>query len=100
MTKLKTTHHLTEEQVRFVSMMGGQSWLQCYWNFSARECDLTKLQMDLIGMSHGKKIMAQFFVAIWLGDNVLKFDVLEAVSVLDSKELNIIRGWLCHPFWP
>ena len=51
------------------------------------------------GMSHGEKVMAKFFMAIWLHKND-EFSLIEAASVLDKKHRVQIAGWLAEPFWP
>jgi len=44
--------------------------------------------------------MLRFFVAVWLGENTLNFDLIEAARVLDDGNLDDIRTWLANPMFP
>ena len=92
--------HLTEEQRRFKSLISAYPTLMQYWDFSAPECLLSDLTSALRVMSPGEKIMAQFFVGIWLGNNTKGFDVFEASGVLNTDDKAVITDWLHAPFWP
>ncbi|XOV81276.1 MAG: hypothetical protein ACFHVJ_10075 [Aestuariibacter sp.] len=50
--------------------------------------------------SQGQKIMAQFVLGVWLGDNKFNFDFTEAAAHLNEKEIQIVTGWMKKPFWP
>ncbi len=91
---------LTDEQRRFKKMLNGYPLMASYWNFEQRECDLQAINADLGVLSHGEAIMLRFFVAVWLGDNQLNFDLIEAARVLDDGNLDDIRTWLAQPEFP
>ena len=49
--------------------------------------------------------MLRFFVTVWLGENQLNFDFIEAARVLDDGNLDDgnlddIRTWLANPMFP
>lgn len=43
--------------------------------------------------------MAQFYMAVWLGDNSPSFDLIEAIKTLEDDQLAIITDWLKDPFF-
>jgi len=44
--------------------------------------------------------MLRFFVAVWLGENQLNFDLIDATRTLDVGCLDDIRQWLQTPVFP
>ena len=45
----------------------------------------------------GEQHMLRFLVAVWLGENRLNFDLIDATKALSEDNLNEIRAWLnCH----
>lgn len=50
--------------------------------------------------SHAERIMAQFMVAVWFGENRLQFDAIEAAYVLDQQHRAIVAEWINQPLWP
>lgn len=92
--------HLTDEQRRFKDLIAAYPTLSQYWDFTIPECLLPELSQALRVVSHGEKIMAQFFVGIWLGNNSKGFDLLEAAAVLGTDDKQVISDWLHDPFWP
>ena len=51
-------------------------------------------------MSHGEAVMARFLTGVWLGENTLAFDLIEAAKVLDSDSRQVIIDWLSNPEFP
>ena len=102
MTSSVTTGHftLTREQRQFKLWLDNYPVLSAYWDFENRSCDLEAIKADLSVLSHGEAIMLRFFVAGWLGENQLNFDLIEAARVLDDGNLDDIRKWLAQPVFP
>lgn len=44
--------------------------------------------------------MARFLSAIWLGENILEFDLIDAAITLDQTQLQVITDWLSEPMFP
>ena len=86
--------------LRFARLLDSAPWVKPYWDMARRECDLDALRGAMAGWSHGERIMAQFAVAVWRGENELRFDLVEAASVLDDENRRVIAAWLARPFWP
>jgi len=74
--------------------------LMTYWNFEKREVKLQAIDQDIGAMSRGEQIMLRFFVAVWLGENRLNFDLIDATRALDDGNLDDIRKWLAQPVFP
>ena len=102
MSNAVTTGHftLTPEQRQFKQMLERYPCLMIYWNFEKREVKLQAINQDIGAMSHGEQIMLRFFVAVWLGENRLNFDLFEATRVLDDVNLDDLRTWLAQPVFP
>lgn len=88
----------SEGQTRFFELVAHYPAIACFWNRAQRECDVTALKEDMEGMSHGEKVMAKFFMAIWFHRN-REFSLIEAAHVLDDQHRMVIAGWLRDPFW-
>ena len=91
---------LSKSQLRFATLIEPYPWLEKYWRWGDGEydCDTKSLDKDIGVMSHGERVLAQFFLAVWTGKNK-GFDILEAASVLDVSDREMIAGWLAEPFW-
>jgi len=102
MTDTVTTGHftLTSEQRQFKKMINEYPLLASYWHFETRDCDLQAINADIGVLSSGEQHMLRFFVAIWLGENKLKFDLIGATKALDDGCLDDIRQWLQTPVFP
>lgn len=87
-----------ESQTRFFELVALYPAIACFWDREALECRVEALKADMEGMSHGEKVMANFFLAIWLHRNG-KFSLIEAAYVLDDQHRKVIAGWLRDPFW-
>jgi len=91
--------NLSTTQARFALMIEPFPRIAKYWNWERRECDPEALNNAMGVMSHGERVMAQFFHSVWTHNNQ-SFDITEAGSVLDQPERQVIIDWLTNPFWP
>lgn len=92
---------MTEEQQRFFNMLMPFHRFRHHWNQLDQSLDVQNLKQDLKLMNSGEQNMAKFFAYVWLGESkTFPFDVLDALSDLDSKSWNIVCGWLKEPFFP
>lgn len=91
---------LSAEQRQFKHMLSNYPRFSAYWDFESRCCDLESAGLDIGALSHGEQIMLRFFAAVWLGENALNFDLIEATRVLDDNNLDDIRQWLANPVFP
>ncbi|NYU08095.1 hypothetical protein A8O28_04530 [Enterobacteriaceae bacterium CCUG 67584] len=89
----------SESQKQFFELVDGYPAIARFWDRPKRECDVEALKADMEGMSHGEKVLAKFFMAVWLHKNG-EFNLIEAASVLDKRHRVMIAGWLAEPFWP
>jgi hypothetical protein len=71
-----------------------------FWDFTARECLLGRVENYLSVCSHGEGIMLRFLVAVWLKSNRYDFDLVDAMLELDGLYLNVIKDWVSTPWWP
>jgi hypothetical protein len=100
MTVISGNFRLTPEQVRFKEMIEPYSKLAEYWDFEKRECDQEGIENALTVLSHSKAVLLRFFVAIWMGENVHNFDLIDAVKALDTERRKVILTWFENPFFP
>ena len=102
MTDTVTTGHfrLSPEQRQFKQLIDKYPLLASYWNFEKRDCDLQAINADIGALSSGEQHMLRFFVAVWLGENRLNFDLIDATKALDEGCLDDIRQWLQTPVFP
>lgn len=89
----------SDTQKRFFALVEHYPAISRFWDREQRECNVSGLKEDMEGMSHGEKVLAKFFLAIWLHRNG-DFNLIEAASVLDTNHRAMIAGWLADPFWP
>ena len=74
-----------------------------YWNEISNELDIEGLSNALGAMSSGERHLAQFYASIWLKHDVpevLRFDIVRAVQVLDTTAMNEVADWVRAPWWP
>ena len=101
MSNVTTGHFsLTDEQRQFKQLLDTYPLLASYWHFDERECDLAAIRADIGALSSGEQHMLRFLVAVWLGENRLNFDLIDATKALSDDSLNDIRAWLNRPVWP
>ena len=91
---------LTPEQRRFRDMLADYPRIARYWDFDKRECAVQFLETDLSVFSHSEQIMARFFASVWMGDNAMSFDLIDAVKSLDDRHRQVIVRWIAEPFFP
>jgi len=91
---------LSPAQRQFKVMLDLHPKLVSYWDFEIRECDIDSLRKALGVLSHGEAIIARFLVAVWLGENRLNFDLIEATKSLDGEQLQVFTDWLSNPAFP
>lgn len=91
---------LTPEQRRFKALLDGYPYLHPYWDFASGSCRVEALQESMRVLSHGERILGQFFLELWDGTDAFGFDMFEAAQTLDQKDVAILAQWLQEPFWP
>ena len=91
--------NLSPGQTRFKDLLEHVPWLAKYWDWDKRECDYDVLMSYMGTMSHGEKVVTQFFLGVWT-HNDHDFDILEAASILDIEIRQLITDWFMDPFWP
>ena len=94
-----TTINLTDAQATFSEMIQNQP-IRHFWDWNNVTCRVEDAQKAMKSLSRGEQMMAEFFIALWEGDNELSFDLMTAARRLDQKNRNILIDWLEKPFWP
>ncbi|MCW8114224.1 hypothetical protein [Yersinia intermedia] len=92
--------YLADETRKFHELINVYPCFTVFWDKQKMDLNVNKLNASITTMSHGERIMAQFFVSLWLGSNDNRFDILDAAAVLDKNERIVIAKWLTDPFWP
>ena len=90
---------MTTGQEKFFKTLSAFPWLALYWDSKNNEVDIATLKAAMGAMSHGERILASFFLSVWLGENN-GFDLVEAAATLDEGNRALIAAWLQHPWWP
>ena len=98
-TQAKIQTHLSGSLAKFALLIEPYPWLSRFWDWHKKSCNIEALEKAMGGMSHGERILAQFFLSLWTRENH-GFDMLEAASTLDCEECVMISAWLTEPFWP
>ena len=91
---------LSPDQKRFFDLINGYPTIAGYWDVGARECHEAELNDAMAVLSHGEKIMAQFFCSVWAGNDSAGFGLVEAASTLSPQDCAISTAWLNEPFFP
>lgn len=101
MTDLKLNTSLSPGQAQFALLLEKLPFAARFWNMEMRECDLDAIE-DYVGgiASHQQAVMTRWLVAVWLGENKLNFDLIDAAGCLDPELMRIITAWSEKPFWP
>lgn len=96
---------MSEDQKRFFEMIR-QSTLSAeigqFFNQEARICNMDAVKKAMKGnvfSSAGKSLLA-FYVNVWMGKDVIKFNLTHAAGLLDGTNRQIILNWFAKPFWP
>lgn len=90
---------LSAEQKRFKETLEQFPQLSLFWNFEKREYDAKGLGKTLNVMYHGERLMAEFFVAVWTGENTHDFDFIDAAKTLESDHRRVVFDWLSEPYF-
>jgi len=91
---------LSENQVKFFDLLEQAPYLSNCFCSEDRTYDPEALSELLTRVSHGEKIMAQFFVGLWRNKNSMEFNLFDAANTLDTNNRKIIIDWFKEPFWP
>ena len=70
------------------------------FDFEKNEYKHDALNAYLKTASQGERIMAQFAIGVWRGDNEFAFNFVEAAGYLDRNQIKVVAEWLIDPFWP
>jgi hypothetical protein len=94
----------TPEEEKLASWVSNYPNILKYWDFEIThfkviKCDVDKLKEEIGSLHPDEQIMARFFVGVWLGANLLKFDVMAAIATLEDKDSVYIKSWVNDPFW-
>ena len=97
-----TSGHFTlmPQQRQFKQMLERYPQLESYWDFDKRECDIDRLHEALGSLSHGEAIMARFLAGVWLEENTLAFDMIDAAKSFDDAHLQVFINWSANPTFP
>jgi len=100
MTVTKGHFELSRSQVKFAALLESQPLLAPFWDFEKRECRVAELEERKGSMSHGERVLANFFMDVWFRDDEHRFDLMEAMMILDDKGRGVVRKWVNDPFFP
>ncbi|MEO0448584.1 MAG: hypothetical protein AAF191_21175 [Verrucomicrobiota bacterium] len=70
------------------------------WDWEERCYDPGKVRLYLDSAWDSDRIMLEFLLTIWRGDNVRGFDIIDAASGLSVEHRKVIAEWILNPFWP
>ena len=93
---------MSELQARFYNRVSPYGFRR-YWDHASHELDMEGLSNAMGTMSSGERHLARFYASVWLKHHVpeeLRFDLVEAVQVLDARSLDQIVQWVRSPWWP
>ena len=92
---------LSSGQARFFLMLNHVPRIAELWDIENRELKVESFEKALGVMSSGEIHIAKFFAAVWFHDNQrYGFDLIDAVSSIDSEHSKLIIEWISDPFWP
>ena len=91
---------LSAEQKRFKDTLEQYPRLSPFWDFEKREYDVAGLEQSLGALSHGERLMAEFFAAVWSGENTHDFDFIDAAKTLEPVHRRVVVDWLNDPYFP
>lgn len=88
-------------QKRFFKMLQQVPRISHLWDEDKRELKIKLFERELGVMSSGEVVMAEFFASLWFHNNKrYGFDLVDAISRIDSPERKLIIEWIADPFWP
>ncbi len=85
---------------KFKELLGEYSFAQHYWNLDRKTVDLKFIKERIRTHSRGQQIILAFLVAVFTGIDHLGFNITQAASILDPRDIDIICVWMKEPFWP
>jgi len=91
---------LSAEQKRFKETLDHFPRLSPFWDFEKREYDAAALDKSIGAFSHSERLMAEFFVAVWSGENTYAFDFIDAAATLEPDQRRVVADWLDDPYFP
>lgn len=94
----KDIHEVSNEQ-RFYDMVSAYSWAIPLWDKEARIMNIEAVDRFRASANGEEKSLLHFFSSVWLGGGT-DFDIIDAASVLDRQDRNMIVDWFLDPFWP
>ncbi len=100
MSEVGRSPSLTDDQKKFFELLAMVPFLERFWD--TKMLDFHEHEMDRANelRSPGEVIMGSFFACVWKGHSDFRFDIFEAVGLLDEPNLKIIKQWVNDPFWP
>lgn len=102
-SKFEIECEMTLEQRRYFDwLFESEIHIHRVFNFNKAfpEYDAGRVNEYLQTASSGQIILLQFALMIWKHSNDFDFDLIDAVSFLDKKYIEIIAEWLLNPQWP
>jgi hypothetical protein len=91
---------MTESQLKFFNLLAFCPRLEHLWNQKTLSLKVDLFEASLGVLSPAERQLAAFFANVWLHQNKYNFDFVNAVSLLDDENINIILQWAKNPFWP
>ena len=88
-------------QLRFFALLERFPRIAHLWDRERRVLKVELFEQELGVMGHSEVHMAKFFASLWFHHNQrYGFDLVDAFSLLDGEERQILLDWLADPFWP
>lgn len=92
----------------FFALLSRHRRIAHLWNQETRELHIDLFKKELRVMSDAECDLAMFFASVWFGDNrrlkkltgAAGFDLVAAMSRLDSVGRTTVTQWMASPFWP
>ena len=94
------TQFLNSEQKKFYDLIVSYPRIASFWNWEKRDVDVDNITAAIPMMSHRERLLAHFFVSVWLGESTWGVDVIDSAAALEPKDRKMIANWLVSPFWP
>lgn len=91
---------VTNSRKRFMAMLQEYPDLAMYWDRLTVELDVDRFADDYAHFVGRQKLMADFFVSVWNGNDEMEFAIIEASRALRDSDLLVIATWLTQPFFP
>lgn len=71
-----------------------------YWDSNTLTMKDDLFAQEYADFSGQHKVMAEFFVTVWNGNDAMQFGIIEAVRILPESDRQLIADWLAAPFFP